>query len=636
MAKPHFRRLADGRTFMMTDGFQNVVANLNTGRDKASHGTYRMRLRSYHELVSAYRTAWLPKKVVNIPPDDATRRWREWQGSAPDTSKIEAEEKRLNLVQKLREAMRMSRLYGGAAIYIGTKDSDLGKELDVEKIGKGDVTHLTVLNRLDLTAGELDRTPGSKNFNEPAYFNVNMQKIHPSRLVLLPGESIPDWQRVAPEYWGDSVLLSVFDALASADSTGANMASLVYEASVDVLHIPRLMKMLSEKGGDQKVSEYLMTLAMAKGNNGMLVLDGGDTSVAGQQSGGTEFDRKSITFGGLGDVWDRMMQAASGAADIPMTRLLGQSPAGMNSTGEGDLRNYYDRVQTIQELDISPAMAVLDRCLVRSALGRHPKGMHFNWRPLWQTTQKDRAEAGKITVETLTALKSSGLYPDEVLQVAGTAAIAESGIMPGLETAIDELGGWEKIRKDMAEEADSEADEILAAGQTATPDTPGQTTQVVGDAAPRTLYVKRDVLNGDEIIAWAKTQGFKTTLAASDMHVTIVYSKMPVDWMKIGEAWAETLELPAGGPRIMEAFGPMGRAKVLTFASSALQWRHMDAKAAGASSDYEEYQPHITISYGEDEPDLATIEPYRGRIVLGPEIFTELNTDWQPQEVSHD
>lgn len=639
--KPHYRRTADGRTYRLGDGFQNVAANLNTGRDKASHGTYSMRWRADNELVAAYRTAWLPKKIVNIIPDDATRRWREWQGKPNQVTALEAEEKRLGLQTKTRDSLRSSRLFGGSAVYIGTKDSDPSQPLDLDRLGKGGITHLTAISRLDLTPGEIDRTPGSINYGYPVDFQLGMVRIHPSRLSLFRGEVVPDWQLWAPNYWGDSVLLAVFDAMTQADSTGGNIASLVYEAQVDILHIPKLMEMLSKPGGDEKIMKYLASLALAKGNNGMLILDGGDTSQStAQRSGGTEFDRKALTFAGLGDIWDRMMQAASGAADIPMTRLFGQSAAGMNATGENDLRNYYDRVQAMQELEFSPSMTNLDEALIRSALGERPSEIHYNWRPLWQETAHQKATTGKVVTDALKVLKDSTLYPDEVLQVAGTSAIVETGILPGLEGAVRELGGWDKIRKDMDAERESEAEEArAAAGLEDDPDPAGNGNargrtvpprRGITDAAPRSLYVSRRVLNGREILNWAKEQGFKNTLTPDDLHVTVVFSKIPVDWMKVGEAWQESLELPAGGPRIMEQFG---RAKVLTFASSALQWRHQEAEMAGASWDHPEYQPHITISYDEDGPDISTIEPYRGRIVLGPEVFKELDPNWQPKEV---
>jgi len=53
-------------------------------------------------------------------------------------------------------------------------------------------------------------------------------------------------------------------------------------------------------------------------------------------------------FGGLSDIMGRFMEQISGANQIPLVRLFGQSPAGF-STGETDLRNYYDTVSQAQE-----------------------------------------------------------------------------------------------------------------------------------------------------------------------------------------------------------------------------------------------------------------------------------------------
>lgn len=76
MQKPHYRRTADGRTIEISDGLQNALANINTPRDKASGSVYRFVRYSDAELVAAYRSAWLPRKIVDIPAQDATRRWR--------------------------------------------------------------------------------------------------------------------------------------------------------------------------------------------------------------------------------------------------------------------------------------------------------------------------------------------------------------------------------------------------------------------------------------------------------------------------------------------------------------------------------------------------------------------------------
>ncbi len=442
MAKPHYRLRADGSAVMVHDGLQNAFANLGTSRDKAFSATYGFRQRTQDELINAYRTAWLARKIVDIIPMDATRRWRAWQADSAEITDIEDEERRLGLQVKLREAMTSARLLGGAVIYIGTGDTDVSGPLNVDRIGKGGVKHLTVIGRDQITPGDIDMDPESATFGNPGWYQVGAKgiRIHPSRVVDLRGASDPVGMPRF-DHWGDSVLQPIFDAMTQADGTAANIATLTYEACVDVLRIPNLREMLLEPGGDAKLSRYLATLAIAKGNNGMLVLDGGGAIPGSdKRDPGTEYDRKSISFGGLGDIWDRMMQAVSGAADIPMTRLFGQSPGGLSSTGESDLRNYYDRVQGMQELEIGPALAILDECLIRSALGRRPDDVHYNWRSLWQTTDKERAEVGKTTADIVSVLAGSSLFPVETLQAAAANAIIETGALPGLEAAIHDFG----------------------------------------------------------------------------------------------------------------------------------------------------------------------------------------------------
>ena len=145
--------------------------------------------------------------------------------------------------------------------------------------------------------------------------------------------------------------------------------------------------------------------------------------------------------------------------------------------------------------------------------------------------------------------------------------------------------------------------------------------------SPRTLYVRRDVANKAAIVKWAKAQGIESVV--DDLHVTIAYSRQPVDWMKMGEPWQSKLEIAEGGPRAMAMFGPEKNVLVLQFASSELQWRHERMRGEGCSWDFDSYEPHITITYQAPGVDPESIEPYRGRIVLGPEIFEEVNENWK-------
>jgi len=140
-----------------------------------------------------------------------------------------------------------------------------------------------------------------------------------------------------------------------------------------------------------------------------------------------------------------------------------------------------------------------------------------------------------------------------------------------------------------------------------------------------TLYVHRPVLNFDEIAKWAKSQGFKKTLD-SDMHVTICYSRD-----KVTNVEPKTEELTLGNSteeyRKVSPLGD-GGAIVLHIESPELRDRWKEFRDAGASWDYDGYNPHITISYNSDGVDLKNVSAYLGKIILGAEQFEELDENW--------
>lgn len=574
------------------DSLTNLVANLGTGRDKAASSFYSPHILSDVQLADAYRYAWLPRKIVDCPPMDATRNWRAWQGSSAEIETLEAEEKRLNLRGKVREAMVKARTLGGGAIVIGPSrnSEDVSKPLNPGTIQRGGIPYLLVMSRVDLIAGDIERDPMSPNYNRPKWYEARGAmgvQIHPSRVVRFIGAALPDesvTQGGLTQGWGDSTLTAIYTACRNFDSTMANVASLVFEAKVDVFKIPDFMRQVGDARYREQVLQRTTLSATSKGINGALLMDANE-----------EYESKSASFSGLDAIIDRFMQVVAGAADIPLTRLMGVTAKGLGNSGESDLTNYYDRVRGMQELEIGPEMQILDECLIRSALGSRPASLYYTWRSLWQTTPKERADIGKTTADTIKTIADTKLFNADALAKAAENALVEADVLPGLEDAMG----------DQLEE-------------------PTTAPVVVGDAAPQSLYVSRQVVNSAAIVAWAKEQGLE---AQDGLHVTITYSRDPVDWMKIGSTYGEPdgkMTVRAGGPRMMDKFGD---ALVLLFNSWELSYRHGEIRQAGASWDHGDYQPHITIAYNSDKLP-GTITPYTGPIVLGPEIFEPVDENW--------
>lgn len=605
-------------TELTTDSLRSLITGLGDPLiDKSASVVYGHHVLSDLQLMNAYRNTWLAKKIVNIPALDALRKWREWQADQGQITLIEGEEKRLGLQQKVLQAKTLARLWGGAVIYIGD-GGDASQPWDYEQTQKGGLKYLTVMSRREMIAGELELDPTLETYGWPKTYqvanSVEFLDIHPSRVVVQIGDAHPDpWNTNTNVGWGDSVLQSVWTSITNADSTAANIASLVFEANVDVFKIQDLMEHLSSAVYRGKLIDRFTLAAIGKSVSKALIVDSDE-----------EYDRKQIAFAGLPDVLQQFLILVSGAADIPLTRLLGQSPSGLNSTGEHDMKNYYDRVASMQTLEIGPALHKLDEALIRSALGTRPAEIFYKWAPLEQMSEKELAEIGNMNAETASILSTTGLFmPEELREVVGNQLV-EDGFYPGLGDLLKKNG--EQLPEfDLERRATEAGVKALEAGPQ--PEEPG----VTGDAAPRSLYLRRDVKNAADIIKWYKDQGVPEVYAPESMHVTIVYSKKPMDWMAMGQPWDATLEIPEGGPRISERFGDMGDVLVLLFASNELQWRHGLAKELGASSDFPDYQPHISISLRASEIDLVNVKPWTGPIILGPEVYEEIDDagDWR-------
>src|SRR5690606_35788654 len=107
------------------------------------------------------------RKAVDIPALDAVRKGRDWQAEQSQIELIEAEQNRLGFWKKLLDVLIKARLWGGAALYIGTGDNDLSSPLTPDRIGKDGIKYLTVLGKRDLSAGDIDQDVMSEFYGKP-------------------------------------------------------------------------------------------------------------------------------------------------------------------------------------------------------------------------------------------------------------------------------------------------------------------------------------------------------------------------------------------------------------------------------------------------------------------------------------
>lgn len=608
------------------DGLMNAVTGIGTTSDPRSHSRYAYCPLNQHEIKAAYLGSAMMRKVIKIPAEDGIRAWRKFATDEADIEKLEAEEKRLELPKAIMNAEIMRGL-GGGAIILGVPGDPA---MPVGNVPLGGIAYLKVVSRWQLTLGPFETDTASANYGLPQWFMVNDRqagqlKLDPSRVVCFRGDPIPNFGDVSEqdEFWGESRVQAVLDAVKNSDTAQSGFSALVHKARSLRVGIPRLSETCSTAKGERDVMDRLAVMAAGESIHNVTLFDAGD----GMDGPAESIDQFQVTWNGMKDIMDAFDIRVAAVSDIPVTRLLGRAAEGMNASGQSQQQDWHKAVASRQELMLRPCLNQIDRVLVPSATGKPAtQGLWYDFLPLDEPDQKAEADIFKTTADAVKVIGDLNAMPDEAFNEGVQSLMIAKGWLPALESALDKIPEGERFggfEPDVPDDPNALDPNALQAGQG------------MSDARPRSLYVSRKLLNADEFIKWAKGQGFDKTLAPDDLHVTITYSRQAVDWMEMGDNWSDNgkggLTVPAGGARIVEPLGDKG-AVVLLFASSSLSWRHEDMIRKGASHDFPEYQPHVTITYEKPEGlDLSKVEPFRGKLEFGPEIFEELDADWTPK-----
>jgi len=621
----------------LKDGFQNVLTQLGGSADSHARGaTWFNRPISQQEIEASWRTSWASKKAHGIIPTDMVAPWRKFVAKPEQITAIENEEKRLGLRQKTRRALLFSRLYGGSVMMLGVAGDDPRTPLDVTKVKLGGLSYIHVLTRHEVTIPGLILDPGSPQYGEPVSYLVNgggtMTEVHSSRMVRFTSGDMPDQIAFAEQGWGDPLMMSLRDALVNGDTAQGAFAALTTKARTSTLTVPGLVNIVSTKDGEEK---FVKKTRIAQAFESMFHLN----IVSGPSKTGDlgeEWKSEQVNFSGMPELGTWLIQMVAGACDIPLTRFAGMSPAGLSSTGDGDMNNYYSVLSSGRELDLRPRLDMIDEVLIRSAIGSKPPEIWFDYNPFQVDSEKTKAETASVRATGIKTLSESSTVPSEVLAKAVKGLLIDGGEYPGIEDAYSE---WEAEGGDLAviepPEADNDNGAIgaateagVAAGKSASV-AAADARAMLTDAQPMTLYASRKVKNFADIREHFEAQGVTVSVADADGHVTICCSRTPLDWLKVSpDDWREPiLKLPEGGARIMEVFNGT---LVQIFGSSQLSWRHEEFLRAGATSDYPDYNPHFSLNYAYEGDSVSAreIKPWLGEIILGPEIFQQLDDDW--------
>lgn len=395
------------------DSYQNFAARVGMGtqnQNSASQYGFSPISRNRVQLEFAYRSSWLAGQAVDTYADDMTREGVELTGELPpdEMERIQKASAGLRIWKALGDTIKWGRLYGGAIAVLMIDGQKTETPLRLDTIEKGQFKGLLVLDRWVIQPSLNDLvTELGPNMGKPKFYDViadanglAKMKIHYSRVVRVEGVDLPYWQRISENGWGQSVLERLWDRLIPFDSITQGAAQLVYKAHLRTYKVKDLRQLISMGGkAMEALTNQLEMIRTYQTNEGLTLMDSED-----------EFEAHSYTFSGLSDMMLQFGQQISGAIGIPLVRLFGQSPAGLSSTGESDIRNYYDNIKQRQESDLRTGVGLIYNVLHRSVLGQEPsESFDFEFSPLWQMSDKEKSEIAASVTTAVVGASDAGL-----------------------------------------------------------------------------------------------------------------------------------------------------------------------------------------------------------------------------------
>lgn len=418
MSRRHKSQQLNQEPVSVKDAFSNPLFRLGWGSQSPIEATEYPMTRmtdNYALLNSLYRDNWVVQNVVGLMVDDMLREWYKLKGdTTPEMQDaLEREERKTRTRARMNEGLRWGRLYGGAAGLIQVAgQEDLSKPLDLELVYPGSFRGLYILDRwqgitpnLGLVVVGGEEEPESYSITDGAGNTV--ATVHHSRVVRFTGRDLPRIERQAELYWGESEVEALYRDVVAHDNVSANMAALTFEANVNTMEVKGLQQLLSMTPNEtqRRFWDVMQAQSVLRKNFATQVVEQG-----------TKLTNTQYTFSGLREIYESMCMNLCGASHYPMTKLFGRSPSGLNATGESDLQNYYDYVDSQREAKLRPALEKLLPVLCMSAWGFVPDDLDIIFPPLWAPTAKEAAEIGKTKAEAIAAAYTNGLLNVDTAQ----------------------------------------------------------------------------------------------------------------------------------------------------------------------------------------------------------------------------
>ncbi|HDL6888369.1 TPA: DUF1073 domain-containing protein [Yersinia enterocolitica] len=366
------------------------------------------------------------RKMVGTLAEEMTRKWVKLKTVGDDdksdrVQKLYEAMEKFKLKDRFREAAEHDGYFGGGQIYIDvqsvkslsawTDDVELQSKLFLsdKKIKKGSLKGFTVIEPVWTYPGVYNTdNPMSPDFYKPTEWFVMSKTVNASRMIDFVSRQVPDLLKAAYNFRGLSLTQIAEPYVNNWLRTRDSVSDMIHSFSIPVIGTD-MQTILSGGSADSLVFRAEL-FNSCRDNRGAFLKNNNST-----EPETVEFVNAPLT--GLDSLQSQSQEHMAAVSSIPLVKLLGITPSGLNASSDGEIRVFYDYIHALQQILFKDNLKRALDIIQLSEFGDIDPEITFEFEPLYEMSEKEKAEIRKIDADTdAVYITSSVLAGNEVRQ----------------------------------------------------------------------------------------------------------------------------------------------------------------------------------------------------------------------------
>ena len=384
------------------------------------------------------------RHAAEIWAEHTVRKWIKFTGGTDEQrERVEAEFERLNVRHIVQHWAYHDQTFGRGQIFLDFGDADNYAEVETPLVmSKGKINPkrplqgLTVVEPVWSAPGAYStHNPLRADFYQPTHWFVYGRRVHASRMLTLVSRAVSDMQKPNYAFGGLSLTQLMVPYVDNWLRTRQAVSDMVN--SYSILNLQTDMSVVLSGGGADQLFRRIDMFNQTRDNRGTMVTDKDNETLS----------NIAVPIQGLYQLQAQAQEQLASVSRIPLSIYLQITPTGLNATNDGETRNFYADVHGYQEKNIRPHLQRIFEAVQLSLDGAINPDLKFEFEPLWEMSDKDKADIRTADANADVAYVTAGIIDPE--EVRERLSIDETSLYHGVDLSDAAPGyGNEGIDKD--------------------------------------------------------------------------------------------------------------------------------------------------------------------------------------------